>query len=77
MNEKFRLHAIGYSMGMKFVFMLSCPIFSSVACGLWVDEQLSTAPFAMFIFMAMGFIFAMYAVYTTAMRRHGVKQDKE
>ncbi|OQY47322.1 MAG: hypothetical protein B6242_05340 [Anaerolineaceae bacterium 4572_78] len=77
MEDGFKAHILGYTLGIKFAFMLACPILSGVACGLWVDNQLTTTPFVMVFFMIIGFMFGMYAVYASAMRRHGFKQDKE
>jgi hypothetical protein len=58
--------AVGYGLGIKFVFILAFPLLSSFACGIWLDKTLSTTPWLMFILIALGLVFSIYAVYRIA-----------
>ena len=59
-------HAAGYALGLKFLFILMCPIVASLACGLGLDRWLGTIPWLMLIFVIIGLVFAIYAVYRVA-----------
>ncbi len=61
---------IGYNLAIKFTVMISCPIFSGLGCGIWLDKQLQTTPWLMFILMIISFTFSIYAVYRVATRIH-------
>lgn len=58
--------ALGYGLGIKFVFILACPLLSSFACGIWLDRTLGTSPWLMFVLAVAGFAFSIYAVYRIA-----------
>jgi F0F1-type ATP synthase assembly protein I len=58
--------ALGYGLGIKFVFILACPLLGSFACGIWLDKTLGTRPWSMFILATAGFVFSIYAVYRIA-----------
>jgi F0F1-type ATP synthase assembly protein I len=58
--------ALGYGLGIKFVFILACPLMSSFACGIWLDRTLGTTPWLMFVLAVLGLAFSIYAVYRIA-----------
>jgi F0F1-type ATP synthase assembly protein I len=58
----------GYNLALKFTIMLSCPILSGLACGIWLDKQLHTTPWLMFVLMIISLAFSIYAVYRVATR---------
>ncbi|MCB0155037.1 MAG: AtpZ/AtpI family protein [Anaerolineae bacterium] len=60
-------YAVGYSLAIKFLFILICPIASGLACGIWLDRYLATAPWLMLILTGLSLSFAFYAVYRVAM----------
>jgi F0F1-type ATP synthase assembly protein I len=68
-NEAFDRWAFGYNLAMKFTVMLLVPVFAGLACGIWLDRQLQTSPWLMFILTGAGFIFSIYAVYRVATRQ--------
>ncbi len=59
-------YASGYTLAIKFIFILFCPIASGLACGIWLDQQLGTKPWLMFLALVISLPFAIYAVYRVA-----------
>jgi len=59
-------YATGYSLGIKFIVILICPIASGLACGLWLDEQLETTPWLTLVLLIMSLALAIYAVFRVA-----------
>jgi F0F1-type ATP synthase assembly protein I len=61
-------YATGYSLAIKFIFILACPIASGFGCGIWLDRQLNTTPWFMLGLVLVGFVFSIYAVYRVAVQ---------
>ena len=59
---------LGYNLAIKFTAMLACPILGGLGCGIWLDRQLQTTPWLMFILMFASLAFSIYAVYRVASR---------
>jgi len=59
-------YASGYALGLKFIFILTCPIAGGFSCGFWLDRQLDTLPWFTLILIVAGLVFAIYAVYRVA-----------
>lgn len=53
---------------MKFTIMLTGPILGGLLCGIWLDKQLQTTPWLMFVLMIVSLVFSTYAVYRVATR---------
>jgi F0F1-type ATP synthase assembly protein I len=59
-------YATGYSLAIKFIFILACPIATGLGCGIWLDKQLNTTPWIMLVLVIASLIFSIYAVYRVA-----------
>ena len=70
--KNFDRFVLGYNLAIKFTAMLACPILGGLGCGIWLDRQLQTTPWLMFILVMIGLVFSVYAVYRVASREANI-----
>ena len=72
-KRNFDQWVLGYNLAIKFTVMLACPILGGLGCGIWLDKQLQTTPWLMFVLMFASLAFSIYAVYRVASREAKIK----
>ena len=79
MNRKPHLQRAfaGYNLALKFGIMITLPVFCSLFAGIFLDKTLNTAPWLMLIFMPIGFVFSIYAVYRVSSQINKPRPKKE
>jgi F0F1-type ATP synthase assembly protein I len=55
----------GYYLFVQISSILLCSVFGSLTAGIWLDHQLGTTPWLLFVLMIAGLVVAMYTIYRT------------